>query len=77
MSQKLYPACEDTDDHLDALIAIHVNVNRSNIKVPVARVYQNTYIIGTEVVHPYLKGGDKIMIAVEDIGSYIQRNQGR
>jgi hypothetical protein len=77
MSQKLYPACEDTDDHLDALIAIYVNLNRSKIKVPVARVYQNTYIVGTEVVHPYLKGGDKIMIAVEDIGSYIQRNQDR
>ena len=74
MSQKLYPACDDTDDQLDSLIAIYVNLNKCKIKVPVARVYQNTYIIGTEVVHPYLKGGDKIMIAVEDIGSYIQRN---
>lgn len=71
MSQKLYPACEDTDDHLDASIATYINLNRSKIKVPVARVHQNTYIIGTEVVHPYMKGGDKIMIAVEEIGSYI------
>ncbi len=39
MSQKLYPPCEDKDDHLDALIATYVNTNRSKIKVPVARVY--------------------------------------
>ena len=77
MSQKLYPACDDTDDHLDASIAIYVNLNRSKIKVPVARVYQNTYIVGTEVVHPYMKGADKIMVAVEGFDSYIMRNQER
>ena len=41
-----------------------------------ARVVPNTYLMGTDIVHPYIKN-NKVMVNVEELDGYLKRNEKR
>lgn len=50
MTEGLYKPLED--DHIDKRMASVINKN--TLQIPVARLYSNTYLIGTELAFPYV-----------------------
>jgi uncharacterized protein (DUF1499 family) len=71
MSQKFYEA--QPEDPVDMAVAAFLNENA--VHIPVARLHSSSYLMGTELTYPYLKGNTRLMVNVEDLSVYLKRNE--
>jgi len=71
MSQKFYEA--QPEDPVDMAVAAFLNENA--VHIPVARLQSSSYLMGTELTYPYLKGNTRLMVNVEDLSVYLKRNE--